>query len=1637
MYKAILCGLWLSLGSAAWAQIAVSNITGTTSTDAINLANVIKGTGIQSFSNVTLTARVKSDTTKGGTSFNQGTIRSSSAGTFSSAQGILGIDSGIILSTGGVYNAPGPNTADDITQDDSAAGDADLAQLINVTTSTLHDATILEFDFVPTYPTIAFRYVFASDEYFEYANSDYNDVFGFFVNGHAPSNNCALIPGTNTPVAINTVNGGNPLGTNPKNAQYYRNNSAGAYNTEMDGLTTVFSAQASVTPGVVNHIKIAIADVFDGWYDSNVFIKQSSFVSGNAPVAVNDSYSVTANNSLVVAVGSGVLANDTDLDSNLQGCQIIASPAHGTVTLNTDGSFTYTPATGYTGADTFTYQAVDTTFIQSNVGIVSLSVAFAPQAPGITQNPTDRVVAVGATATFTATASGYPTPTVQWQVSTDNGGSYNDIGGATSTSYVTPATVLGDSGKLYRAVFTNASGSASTSGAALTVLPAPTVTAINPSSGSSGGGTPVTITGTDFTGATVVKIGGVNATGITVVDSATITATTGAHAVGLVDVVVTTPGGTGTGVGLYNYVAAPTVTSISPNNGTAAGSTFVTITGTNFLAGATVTIGGVAATGITVVNSTTITATTAAGSPGPASVLVTTTLGTNGANTLYTYTGSPPTISRPTATSITATSAVLGGQVASDGGSPITARGVVYAITSDNGTPRIAGFGVTQLPTSGTTGLLAVSAMGLAPGTTYSYAAYATNGIDTSYTGTGSFTTPSDIATLSNIVLATATLNQAFDSNTLSYTADVPYLTSTLTLTPTATQANATITVDTVSVASGNASGPLSLMVGPNVLTVVVTAQDGATQKTYTVTVTRAQPPPEIALKGKGQEITDGDSSPSLADDTDFGPAPLSTAGPVTHTFTIENSGLGVLSLNGTPKVVISGANSADFSVATQPSATVAAGGGVTTFQITFDPAGAGARTATVSIDNDDTDENPYTFGIQGFGYRRALIGSGSATGITQARATLNATIDAQGTFTTAATFRYSTSPSLTDSIATPVYETQAAVYTSGSGAQAQTADISGLTSNTTYYYCSVAVNPYETRVGAIQSFTTLPDQWTWMGGSKNTNNVGSYFALGVDDPSNIPPSRQGAGSWTSGGRYWVFGGISPASTGNKNNDLWSYGPTTADPSVKGWRWHAGSITANQVGVYGAAGVFNSTNTPGARHTCITWTDAGGKLWLFGGFGISGRHNDLWCFDPSLGANGQWAFMKGNPSFDQIGVYGTKGVAAAANKPGGRQGGVAWADPDGTFWLWGGGGSALVSNPTPIVMNDLWNYNPATGWWTWVNGPNTTADPGNYGTKGVAAPTNLPSSRRDPIAWIDRSGALWLFGGQSTFSGTGFLNDLWKYEPDTGNWTWMKGSSSVNPTSVKGTQGVPDPANTPGGRSAGGAITMPDGSFYLFGGMSSSTNFFNEIWKLDWVTQNWTFVTGVNSYSIYGNLGIGDPANTPGNRFCPSVFPDASGEALWEFGGGGLSLSASGRLNDFWRFDFAPPVNTVPDSDHDGLDDIWETAHFGNLTQTAAGDFDSDGASNALEEAAGTDPNSGASKPTFSLSTAGGVALVTATPPRTGVAYYLDAGAGHTPVAKTKLPTGSNGLILDTTRTLVTEPQFRVQLQDTTTATYP
>jgi hypothetical protein len=134
----------------------------------------------------------------------------------------------------------------------------------------------------------------------------------------------------------------------------------------------------------------------------------------------------------------------------------------------------------------------------------------------------------------------------------------------------------------------------------------------------------------------------------------------------------------------------------------------------------------------------------------------------------------------------------------------------------------------------------------------------------------------------------------------------------------------------------------------------------------YNQNYTAALNGPEIIIKGNNYAILDGDNTPSSYDYTDFGTVAVAN-GTTSHTFTIYNTGAGNLNLTGTPKVTINGAQAGDFSLIGQPANQIAPSGS-TTFTIVFDPSSGGIRTASISIANDDSNENPYDFSIQGIG---------------------------------------------------------------------------------------------------------------------------------------------------------------------------------------------------------------------------------------------------------------------------------------------------------------------------------------------------------------------------------------------------------------------------------------------------------------------------------------------------------------------------------------------------------------------------------------------------------------------------------------------------------------------------------------------
>jgi N-acetylneuraminic acid mutarotase len=430
-------------------------------------------------------------------------------------------------------------------------------------------------------------------------------------------------------------------------------------------------------------------------------------------------------------------------------------------------------------------------------------------------------------------------------------------------------------------------------------------------------------------------------------------------------------------------------------------------------------------------------------------------------------------------------------------------------------------------------------------------------------------------------------------------------------------------------------------------------------------------------------------------------------------------------------------------------------------------------------------------------------------------------------------------------------------------------------------------------------------DQWIWMSGVDMLGKSGSFGTKGVPSPSNCPEPRQEAASWTGpDGSLWLFGG---RYQNGHINDLWRY-----DHTHEEWTWISGSNWGNQPGHFGTKGVPDAANVPGARAGSAEWTDADGCLWLFGGDGFDangtfGYMSDLWKFD-SL--EGVWTWVSGPELSRRPASYGTKGIPDPSNMPGARTGLSSWVDAEGNFWLFGGWGVDSVPEELVGYCNDLWKFDLKTLCWTWMSGSKVCGQAGSYGDRGSSAPANVPGSRQWSLTWTDPDGRLWLFGGQGyDATGTaGALNDLWRFDPRTLEWTWVAGSDLRGQAGTYGQKRVASPSNHPGARSLAVSWTDPQGMFWLFGGVGSAANGLggrlNDLWKYNPQSGEWTWISGDSVPNLWGSYGIRHIwciGNVPPSRYAAVSWTDLAGN-LWLFGGFGQFFEITGMFNDLWRY---------------------------------------------------------------------------------------------------------------------------------------
>ena len=460
---------------------------------------------------------------------------------------------------------------------------------------------------------------------------------------------------------------GPTTGTGLRQSIYYAKNIAAGSNT----VTVAFSkAAAFVDVRILEYSGLDTLNPLD----------QTAGAAGSGTTASSGAATTTSANELIFGAGMTV-ARFTGAGAGFTS-RIITTPDADIAedqTVAATGSYS---ATAPNTTSSWVMQMA--TFVLASAPtptVTGIGPATGPTSGGTAVTITGTSFAAGATVTFGANAA--------TNVTVLNGSTISATSPAgVGTVTVTVTNSTGRSGSLSNAFTYTGSN------------PAPAVTSITPNTGTANGGTAVSITGTGFLAGATVSLGGAAATNVNVVSSTSITATTPAHAAGAVAVTVTnTDAQAGTLNNGYTYTTsnpAPTVASINPNAGPVAGGTAVTITGTGFLAGATVSLGGTAATNVNVVGSTSITATTPAHTAGSVSVVVTNTDAQSGTLTNgYTYRNPAPTV-----TSITPNTGTTAG------GTSVTIAGTGFATGA---TVSIGGTAATAVNVVSSTSITAIT----------------------------------------------------------------------------------------------------------------------------------------------------------------------------------------------------------------------------------------------------------------------------------------------------------------------------------------------------------------------------------------------------------------------------------------------------------------------------------------------------------------------------------------------------------------------------------------------------------------------------------------------------------------------------------------------------------------------------------------------------------------------------------------------------------------------------------------------------------------------------------------------------------------------------------------------------------------
>jgi hypothetical protein len=360
----------------------------------------------------------------------------------------------------------------------------------------------------------------------------------------------------------------------------------------------------------------------------------------------------------------------------------------------------------------------------------------------------------------------------------------------------------------------------------------------------------------------------------------------------------------------------------------------------------------------------------------------------------------------------------------------------------------------------------------------------------------------------------------------------------------------------------------------------------------------------------------------------------------------------------------------------------------------------------------------------------------------------------------------------------------------------------------------------------ALWKFDPLTNNWTWIRGSSTAFSAGVYGVQGVPAPNNEPGARGWGGlSWVDKtGDLWLFGGYGRDASGVSGtlNDLWRYNIASNQ-----WTWMKGSNTISGAValVTGTKGVANMANTPnGRQETNGGVSDALDNLWFFGGVNNTGSssYNDVWKYNI---ASNMWTWMAGNQTGLNSPNYGTQQVSSPTNDPGDRFCYTKFIDSQNNLYFIG----ASLTNIVGPNVCDVWKFNPITTEWTWVGGTNVLNDVGSYLNKCDTNSINWPMAKYEIRAsWPDACG-FFFFGGLKNGSPYETYNDLWYYNVESNNFTWISGTNVANSVGSYGTMGFSSINNLP--RSRCGALAFKDkqANLWLFGGATTSSGTWDKL----------------------------------------------------------------------------------------------------------------------------------------------------------------------------------------------------------------